>query len=161
MKIMEEQTIEHPEHVMRRGLLKGIVYGLAPLLGGTLIASIGEYLLANPEVDDSGWADAGDISDLKTGAPEEISFARNRVDGWKVRNEKSAAWIVLDEKKNVTAFSPPALIWAALITGRQRIRRSSVRATDRLSAPMETLFPVRRTVPWIAIPLKSKPADCG
>jgi menaquinol-cytochrome c reductase iron-sulfur subunit len=103
---MQEEIIAQSKNVRRRGLLKGIVYGLAPLLGGTLITSIGEYLLANPEVDDSGWADAGDISDLKPGAPEEISFARSRIDGWKVRNERSAAWVVLDNQKKITAFSP-------------------------------------------------------
>jgi menaquinol-cytochrome c reductase iron-sulfur subunit len=28
------------------------------------------------------------------------------VDGWKIQNEESSAWIILDEQRHVTAFSP-------------------------------------------------------
>jgi menaquinol-cytochrome c reductase iron-sulfur subunit len=63
-------------------------------------------LLGTPQTDDAGWSDAGDISDLQPGAPQQVSFSQNRKDGWELRNEKATAWVVVDHQMHVTAFSP-------------------------------------------------------
>ena len=80
---------------------------LGSLITGTLGASIGAYLFGTPrQENENSWADAGDISDLRVGSPEQVSFASSRIDGWKVRNEKASAWVILGEEHSVKAFSP-------------------------------------------------------
>lgn len=103
---MKEQTTTQHTGVKRRGFLAGAIYTLATLIGGTFAASVGAYLFGTPQTGDSGWADAGDVSDLRSGSPQQISFSRSREDGWKLENEKAAAWIVIDKGMHVTAFSP-------------------------------------------------------
>ena len=38
--------------------------------------------------------------------PVEVTFRRNRVDGWKVTSEKSTAWLVKFPNNQVVAYSP-------------------------------------------------------
>jgi menaquinol-cytochrome c reductase iron-sulfur subunit len=52
------------------------------------------------------WADAGDLSSLRPGAPEEVRFRRIRVDGWKTFSENASAWVVKSPGGLITAFSP-------------------------------------------------------
>jgi menaquinol-cytochrome c reductase iron-sulfur subunit len=95
------------EGMSRRGIIMGALYGIPLLIGGTFTASVGKYLLGRqttPPKDN--WADAGDVSDIAGGTPCQIRFERAVVDGWKVRNEQSSAWIILDNERHVTAFSP-------------------------------------------------------
>lgn len=103
---MKEITIKDSPGIKRRGFMTGAIYALASLMGGVFATSISTYLLGNPQTDDSGWADAGDISDLQPGAPQQVSFSRSREDGWRLQNEKASAWIVIDDRAHVTAFSP-------------------------------------------------------
>ena len=90
----------------RRGFMSAAIYALATLMTGAFSASVSTYLFGKPETEDYGWADAGDVSNLQPGSPQQISFSRSREDGWKLRNEKSAAWVIIDERKHVTAFPP-------------------------------------------------------
>jgi menaquinol-cytochrome c reductase iron-sulfur subunit len=93
--------------VKRRRFLTGSIYALASLILGAISSSAGAYLLAKPtEEDRNQWTDAGDLPKLRPDSPEEITFARSRVDGWEVRNEKSTAWIVRNSDETLTAFSP-------------------------------------------------------
>jgi len=39
-------------------------------------------------------------------SPVEMTFRRNRIDGWKVISEKSTAWVVKHADSSVTAFGP-------------------------------------------------------
>lgn len=103
---MKERTSKNSDGVKRRGFMAGTIYAFASLIGGTFAASIGTYLLGTPQTEDSGWVDAGDISDLQPGAPQQISFSRSREDGWKLQNEKASAWVVVDDSMHITAFSP-------------------------------------------------------
>jgi menaquinol-cytochrome c reductase iron-sulfur subunit len=53
------------------------------------------------------WIEVGDIGTLTPDTPREMVYRRNRVDGWKVVNEKSTAWVVKSSHTNkVVAFGP-------------------------------------------------------
>jgi menaquinol-cytochrome c reductase iron-sulfur subunit len=54
----------------------------------------------------SDFVPAADLSQLTVGKPEEVVFHRTRVDGWRVLNEKSTAWVVRKDDQNVVAFTP-------------------------------------------------------
>jgi menaquinol-cytochrome c reductase iron-sulfur subunit len=100
------QADKQDECTSRRGLIMGAIYSIPFLIGGTLTASIGNYLFGKYKTSGNGWADAGDVADMPAGSPHLVRFERAVVDGWKVRNEQSSAWIILDEQHRVTAFSP-------------------------------------------------------
>lgn len=91
----------------RRNFLTGAIYTLSSLIFGTLAASVGGYLFGTPRrAAQNSWCDAGDISELRTGSPEQITFERSRTDAWKVEREKASAWLVLKNDGSLTAFSP-------------------------------------------------------
>jgi menaquinol-cytochrome c reductase iron-sulfur subunit len=94
------------ENQSRRSLIVGTVYAIPVLIGGTLVTSIANYLFGRKTVPEAGWADAGDVKSLASGAPQQLRFERVVVDGWRIRNEESSVWVILDERRNVTAFSP-------------------------------------------------------
>ena len=53
------------------------------------------YLLLPPKIRKTDqWAEAGDVNSLAADSPTEMTFRRNRVDGWKVVSEKATAWVV-------------------------------------------------------------------
>ncbi|MBV8863855.1 MAG: ubiquinol-cytochrome c reductase iron-sulfur subunit [Acidobacteriaceae bacterium] len=103
---MKETNLAQKEGKSRRSLMMGALYGIPLLIGGTLTASVGNYLFGRRTTQKVSWADAGDVSDIKSGEPCQIRFERAVVDGWNIRNEESSAWIILDEQRHVTAFSP-------------------------------------------------------
>src|SRR3569833_2428747 len=81
--------------------------GPGPPIGATMLASAGAYLLGTPrEQQQMEWADAGELTQIHPSTPQAITFERNRVDGWKVRTEKTAAWVVSNSDGALTAFSP-------------------------------------------------------
>ena len=103
---MNETKAAQREGTSRRSLIKGAVYGIPLLIGGTLAASIGNYLFGRQATQKGSWADAGDISDIPGGEPCQVRFERAVIDGWNIRNEKSSAWVILEKDRHVTAFSP-------------------------------------------------------
>jgi menaquinol-cytochrome c reductase iron-sulfur subunit len=105
---MERQPdFDKPIEPERRGVLVKCIYTLSALMTGTLAASVGTYLGGTPRAaDENAWSDAGEIANLRAGAPREISFERIRMDGWKETTEKATAWVVLDNQDRLTAFSP-------------------------------------------------------
>lgn len=65
------------------------------------------YLLVPPRGrKSSGWIDAGDISRLTPGMPEEMSFQKARLDGWRLVTEKRTAWVVKGSDNKIVAFGP-------------------------------------------------------
>ena len=83
------------------------IYGLWAVITGTLGISSIIYLLLPPRMRRQGeWTEAGDISQLATNTPVEVTFRRTRVDGWRVTSEKSTAWVIKNSSNQVTAFSP-------------------------------------------------------
>jgi hypothetical protein len=135
---MSQAINQEPESKLeRRSFIRGAIYTLTSLIGGTLAASVGTYLLGTPQVETDSWADAGDISELRPGSPQELTFERSREDCWKIHNEKASAWVILDNERKVTAFSPLcthlgcAYKWCkAPPAGRLIVMRLSSRAPD-------------------------------
>lgn len=103
---MKQIPLERKEGRSRRGFILGALYAIPLLIGGTMAASVGNYLFGRQTTPKDNWADAGDVSDIQGGTPCQVRFERVVVDGWKIRNEESSAWIVLDKQRQVTAFSP-------------------------------------------------------
>jgi len=52
------------------------------------------------------WADAGDLSGLQSGSPQQVAFRRLHLDGWKVDVEPASAWIVKQPDGKLIAFAP-------------------------------------------------------
>jgi menaquinol-cytochrome c reductase iron-sulfur subunit len=92
----------------RRGFHTSIIYGLWAVISGALSLPAAIYLMVPPKSkkNDSSWIEAGDITQLKPGVPEEVVFRRNRLDGWKVTSEKSTAWVIKKNENEVIAFTP-------------------------------------------------------
>ena len=103
---MEENKLEREVRLRRRGFILGAIYAIPFVIGGCVAASVGDYLFGRQTTQQAGWADAGELSDIKDGTPNQVRFEREIVDGWKIRNQESSAWIILDEQRRVTAFSP-------------------------------------------------------
>ena len=55
---------------------------------------------------DSRWMDAGDTSELGGDFPQEITFRRNRIDGWKIHSGTETAWLSKTADNKLIAFSP-------------------------------------------------------
>lgn len=65
------------------------------------------YLLIPPRVRrKSGWIDAGDVTQIETGNPMEVSFEESRIDGWRPVTESKIAWVVKQADGKIVAFSP-------------------------------------------------------
>ena len=91
----------------RRAFYIGFINGVMGLIGLALAAPAAVYLFFPPKVRKEGqWVDAADLANLPTGTPEEISYQRTRVDGWKVTSEKATAWVVKKPDNQVVAFAP-------------------------------------------------------
>jgi menaquinol-cytochrome c reductase iron-sulfur subunit len=91
----------------RRVFCLTCIYGLGALTGAALVVPAAAYLLIPPKSrKESQWVEAGDISELEPNKPEEMSFRRIRVDGWKITSEKATAWVVKTPGQGVVAFSP-------------------------------------------------------
>jgi menaquinol-cytochrome c reductase iron-sulfur subunit len=90
----------------RRGFYVVAIYVLGTIISAALGLPALVYLLVPPRARrQSEWVDAGDISQLQPGLPVEMTYRRNRVDGWKILSEKSTAWVV-KLNNQVQAYSP-------------------------------------------------------
>ena len=91
----------------RRGFHTSLIYGLWALISGAMALPAAIYLMVPPKSKkSSSWIEAGDITQLKPGVPEEVVFRRNRLDGWKVSSEKSTAWVIKKAEGEIVAFTP-------------------------------------------------------
>lgn len=91
----------------RRSFLLAFIYGVWGVITAALAIPAGAYLLFPPRARKGGdWVQAGDLTALQQGTPEEVRFRRTRIDGWKVSSEKSTAWLVKTGDNNVVAFAP-------------------------------------------------------
>jgi menaquinol-cytochrome c reductase iron-sulfur subunit len=95
------------EQMPRRVFHLAVIYVVGALMGLALAIPTLIYLLAPPRPrKQSGWVDAGDISQLTPDAPVEMSFQQSRVDGWRVLTEKRTAWVVKTTDNKVIAYGP-------------------------------------------------------
>jgi menaquinol-cytochrome c reductase iron-sulfur subunit len=76
-------------------------------MGAALAIPALAYLFAKPKTKKkSDWVQAADLSRFMVQKPEEVVFNRTRVDGWRVVNEKTTAWVVKMDDQKVVAYSP-------------------------------------------------------
>jgi menaquinol-cytochrome c reductase iron-sulfur subunit len=95
------------ESTTRRSFYSAVIAGLGALMTAALAAPAAAYLFLKPRSQkQSDFVPAADLSQLAVGKPEEVVFHRTRVDGWRVLNEKSTAWVVRKDDQNVVAFTP-------------------------------------------------------
>jgi menaquinol-cytochrome c reductase iron-sulfur subunit len=95
------------ESSTRRSFYSAAIAGLGGLMTAALAAPAAAYLLIRPKSQkQSDFVPAADLAQLTVGKPEEVVFRRTRVDGWRVLNEKSTAWVLRKDDQNVVAFAP-------------------------------------------------------
>jgi menaquinol-cytochrome c reductase iron-sulfur subunit len=98
---------QEPQSPSRRRFFVGAIYALWTAIGAALGLPALIYLFLPPKArPKEEWIDIGDVSELAPGAPVELAFRRNRVDGWKVISEKSTAWVVRQPDNSVVAYGP-------------------------------------------------------
>jgi menaquinol-cytochrome c reductase iron-sulfur subunit len=99
---------EVPEEPMPRRIFHlAVIYILGALISVALAIPALIYLLIPPRSrKNSGYVDAGDISQLTPDSPVEMSFQDTRVDGWRVVTEKKTAWVVKTPDNKIIAFGP-------------------------------------------------------
>jgi menaquinol-cytochrome c reductase iron-sulfur subunit len=91
----------------RRRFLTRAIQGLGALITAALALPAAAYLLTPGRRGAAGaWVEAARLDDLPLRVPEEIVFRRTRVDGWKIVNEKSTAWVVRLNENEVAAYNP-------------------------------------------------------
>ena len=95
------------ESTTRRSFYSAAIAGLGGLMTAVLALPAAAYLFVKPKSQkQSDFVPAADLSQLTVGKPEEVVFRRTRVDGWRVLNEKSTAWVLRKDDQNVIAFAP-------------------------------------------------------
>ncbi|MCX6616572.1 MAG: ubiquinol-cytochrome c reductase iron-sulfur subunit [Acidobacteria bacterium] len=91
----------------RRALLLGWIYGLGALMGLAFAVPAAIYLCFPPRSRKTpDWVQAGDLTQLDLGQPQQLTFRRTGTDGWKIAAEKATAWCVKTSDRDVIAFSP-------------------------------------------------------
>jgi menaquinol-cytochrome c reductase iron-sulfur subunit len=95
------------QETSRRGFYVAVIQGLGALIGAALAVPAAVYLLVKPGKQKEGqWVPAADVNQLQVRKPQEVVFRRKRVDGWRMVNEKTTAWVVKMDDQNVVAFGP-------------------------------------------------------
>ena len=91
----------------RRVFHLAVVYVLGAIIAIAMAVPTALYLLVPPKRrKESGWIDAGDISQLTPDVPVELSFQESRLDGWRLTTEKKTAWVVKEPNNMIVAFGP-------------------------------------------------------
>jgi menaquinol-cytochrome c reductase iron-sulfur subunit len=91
----------------RRAFHLAVVYVLGGIIALFMAIPTALYLLVPPKPrKESGWIDAGDVSQLVPGVPVELSFQESRLDGWRLETEKKTAWVVKERDNKIVAFGP-------------------------------------------------------
>jgi menaquinol-cytochrome c reductase iron-sulfur subunit len=91
----------------RRQFSVAAIHGMLATILAALGLPAAAYLLVPSRIrrkDD--FVEAGEVTQLVPQVPLEVTFRRNRVDGWRVVSEKSTAWVVKFPDNNVVAYSP-------------------------------------------------------
>jgi len=104
---MPSETVVEPQGTTRRAFHLAAVYILGALIGIALAIPTILYLLVPPKPRrQSGFIDAGDVSQLTPGVPVQMNFEESRLDGWRLSTEKKTAWVVREPDNKVVAFGP-------------------------------------------------------
>src|SRR5215472_11294456 len=101
-----EESQQETLGTTRRRFYVAAIYGICGLISAALGLPALIYLLVPSKMrKQSEWVEAGDLRQLAPNMPVEVTFRRNRVDGWKVTSEKSTAWVVKFPNNQVVAYS--------------------------------------------------------
>jgi quinol---cytochrome c reductase iron-sulfur subunit, bacillus type len=91
----------------RRSFYSVLISSLASVMAAALAVPAGIYLLwSAPSKNRSTFVEIADLTQLHVGKPQEVTFERTRVDGWRVLKEKVVAWVVRTDESNVVAYAP-------------------------------------------------------
>jgi menaquinol-cytochrome c reductase iron-sulfur subunit len=83
------------------------MYGFVALINAGLGIPALRYLFSpSNRRRQTRWIDAGDLSGVEPGSPQEVTFRRTRNDGWNVSLEEASAWVVKRPDGEITAFAP-------------------------------------------------------
>ena len=95
------------QETTRRNFFVGAIYGIWAAICAAFTVPALAYLFLPPKLKkENQWTEVGDVSKLALNSPIEMTFRRNRVDGWKVLSEKSTAWVVKQADQQIVAFGP-------------------------------------------------------
>jgi menaquinol-cytochrome c reductase iron-sulfur subunit len=95
------------EDPTRRNFYVAAIYAIGAWISAALGLPALAYLFFPPKAQKPNeWIEIGDGTSLAPNAPTEMTFRRNRVDGWKVISEKSTAWVVKSADNRIVAFGP-------------------------------------------------------
>jgi menaquinol-cytochrome c reductase iron-sulfur subunit len=106
---MEKNSESAPEKSApnRRVFGYAVIYGLGALIGAAMAIPAALYIFLPPKTrKPQAWTEAGDMSQLQPGTPQEMTFRRTHIDGWKIYSEKGTAWVVKSPEGKVLAFAP-------------------------------------------------------
>jgi menaquinol-cytochrome c reductase iron-sulfur subunit len=109
--ILEETSVRESASIStnqdRRRFLERAIHWLGGTMALLLGAPAAVYVFAlRTKNTESRWMDAGDTSELGNDFPQEITFRRNRVDGWKIQSGTETAWLSKSPDNQLIAFSP-------------------------------------------------------
>lgn len=91
----------------RRVFFLSFIFSIVGIIAAALGLPALAYLFFPPKTSKvANWVDAGSIADLKVGQPEELTFRRLQVDGWKIKSEKATAWVLKLADNDIVAYSP-------------------------------------------------------
>lgn len=101
-------TTEQPAPPTRRHFYYlTLIYAMHATIAAMVAVPAFVYLFFPPRARKTEeWVPAADLSQLQPGVPQEVSFLRNKVDGWKVSSEKATAWVVKTGDTQAVAFAP-------------------------------------------------------
>ena len=99
--------VSPPDSITRRNFYVGVIYGIGAVIAAALGVPAAVYLLFPPKIRQADpWAEVGEITSLAANSPTEMTFRRNRTDGWKITSEKATVWVVKHPDSSITAFGP-------------------------------------------------------
>ena len=120
----EQKTIDIPGDTepygsTRRAFHLAVVYILGAVIGLAMAIPTILYLLVPTRPRrESGWIDAGDVSQLAPGIPVALCFQESRLDGWRLLTEKKKAWVVKGRTTKLSRLDRSARTLPAPITGK-------------------------------------------
>jgi menaquinol-cytochrome c reductase iron-sulfur subunit len=107
MENVPQPMMEDARTTTRRRFYFGAVYAMMGAISAALgLPALAYLLIPGKARKTEEWIEVGDVTRLSAGVPVELTFRRNRVDGWKIISEKNTAWVVKGADNQVTAFGP-------------------------------------------------------
>src|ERR1051326_4357306 len=104
------RTLDKPRsavEISRRSFYVGVIYAVWGIIASALGLPAVAYLFLPPKArQENNWVEVGDVSTLQVNSPVELTFRRNRADGWKLQSEKGTAWVVKQADNQLVAFGP-------------------------------------------------------